>query len=63
MKTVVICGAGVDNSDGIDIPLAVELIPSIDNFLKKRTRGEPSIRLFGVRACYPILIIYLNMKK
>ncbi|MCC6140154.1 MAG: hypothetical protein IT389_06000 [Nitrospira sp.] len=34
MSTVVICGAGVDKSDGIDMPLAAELVPRIRNFLK-----------------------------
>ncbi|MFA5181295.1 MAG: hypothetical protein WC405_08220 [Syntrophales bacterium] len=34
MSTVIICGAGVDKSDGIDIPLATELVPRIRNFLK-----------------------------
>ena len=34
MSTVVICGAGVDKSDGIDMPLASELVPRIRDFLK-----------------------------
>lgn len=34
MSIVVICGAGVDKSDGIDMPLAVELVPRIRDFLK-----------------------------
>ncbi len=33
-NTVIICGAGVDKSDGIDMPLAAELVPRIRDFLK-----------------------------
>lgn len=39
MGTVVICGAGVDKSDGIDMPLAAELVPKIRAYLKT-TEGE-----------------------
>lgn len=34
MSTIIICGAGVDKSDGIDMPLATELVPRIRDFLK-----------------------------
>lgn len=34
MSTVIICGAGVDKSDGINMPLATELVPRIRDFLK-----------------------------
>lgn len=34
MSTVIICGAGVDKSDGINMPLGVELVPHIRDFLK-----------------------------
>ncbi len=40
MKTVVICGAGVDKSDGINMPLASELVPHIRDFLKT-SEGQP----------------------
>lgn len=39
MGTVVICGAGVDKSEGIDMPLAAELVPKIRAYLKT-TEGE-----------------------
>jgi len=34
MSTVIICGAGVDKRDGINMPLAAELVPRIRDFLK-----------------------------
>jgi hypothetical protein len=34
MSTVIICGAGVDKSDGINMPLATELVPRIRDFLR-----------------------------
>lgn len=40
MKTVIICGAGVDKSDGINMPLAAELVPQIREFLKVNPDGQ-----------------------
>jgi hypothetical protein len=40
MKTVIICGAGVDKSDGINMPLAAELVPHIRDFLKTEDGQE-----------------------
>lgn len=40
MNTVVICGAGVDKSDGINMPLAPELVPRIRDFLKSEEGQE-----------------------
>lgn len=40
MSTVIICGAGVDKSDGINMPLAAELVPRIRDFLKT-DEGQP----------------------
>jgi len=33
-KTVIICGAGVDKSSGLDFPLATELVPQIEQYLE-----------------------------
>jgi len=33
-KTVIICGAGVDKSPGLDFPLATELVPQIRQYLQ-----------------------------
>lgn len=40
MKTVLVIGAGVDKSDGIDMPLAAELVPRIRDFLKSNEEGK-----------------------
>ena len=40
MKTVLVCGAGVDKSEGIDMPLATELVPRIREFLKTHEDGQ-----------------------
>ncbi|NOV29245.1 hypothetical protein [Methylomonas sp. ZR1] len=40
MKTVLVCGAGVDKSEGIDMPLAAELVPKIRAFLKSTDDGQ-----------------------
>jgi len=33
-ETVIICGAGVDKSPGLDFPLATELVPRIRQYLE-----------------------------
>ncbi|HHD64125.1 MAG TPA: hypothetical protein ENK96_07175, partial [Desulfobulbaceae bacterium] len=33
-ETVIICGAGVDKSPGLDFPLATELVPQIRQYLQ-----------------------------
>ncbi|MGZ5043179.1 MAG: hypothetical protein ACXV8P_00180 [Methylobacter sp.] len=40
MKTILVCGAGVDKSEGIDMPLAAELVPRIREFLKSTEDGR-----------------------
>lgn len=40
MKTILVCGAGVDKSEGIDMPLAAELVPRIREFLKSTDDGR-----------------------
>ncbi|MGZ5018071.1 MAG: hypothetical protein ACXV8U_20080 [Methylobacter sp.] len=40
MKTILVCGAGVDKSEGIDMPLAAELVPRIREFLKSTGDGR-----------------------
>jgi hypothetical protein len=40
MSVAVICGAGVDKSEGLDLPLAAELVPRIRDYLKSDSGRE-----------------------